>query len=93
MQTRLSPVRALRSNAVAERGIRTLRNECLDHLIIVNEQPLRAVLAEFVRYSNIDRPHQSLASDTPRRAVRPAAGSIPSRPVLGDLHHVYEPAD
>jgi transposase InsO family protein len=45
IQTRLSPVRAPRANAVAERVIRTLRNECLDHLIIVNERHLRAVLA------------------------------------------------
>ena len=45
VQTLLSPVRAPRANAVAERVIRTLRNECLDHLIIVNEQHLRPVLA------------------------------------------------
>ena len=50
IQTRLSPERAPRANAVAERVIRTLRNECLDHLIIVNEQHLRVVLAEFIEY-------------------------------------------
>ena len=45
IQTLLSPVRAPRASAVAERVIRTVRNECLDHLIIVNERHLRAVLA------------------------------------------------
>ena len=92
VQTLLSPVRAPRANAVAERVIRTLRNECLDHLIIVNEQHLRAVLAEFVAYSNTARPHRSLLLDTPRPAARPVASPIHSRPVLGGLHHVYERA-
>ena len=90
IQTLLSPVQAPRANAVAERVIRTLRNECLDHLIIVNEQHLRAVLAEFIRYYNTQRPHRSLLLETPRLAVRPTVGSILSRPVLGGLHHVYE---
>src|ERR671933_99219 len=54
IHTLLSPVRAPRANAVAERVIRTLRNECLDHLIIVNEQHLRRVLAEFVQYYNLE---------------------------------------
>jgi hypothetical protein len=56
IQTLLSPVQAPRAHAVAERVIRTLRNECLDHLIIVNEQHLRAMLAAFVEYYNTERP-------------------------------------
>lgn len=92
IQTLLSPVRAPRANAVAERVIRTLRNECLDHLIIVNERHLRLVLAEFVEYYNTERPHRSLLLDTPRPAVRPAAGPVHARPVLSDLHHVYQRA-
>ena len=92
IQTLLSPVRAPRANAVAERVIRTLRNECLDHLIIVNEQHLRAVLTEFIRYYNTERPHRSLLLDTPQPAVRPAAGPVHGRPVLGGLHHIYERA-
>ena len=83
-------MRAPRANAVAERVIRTLRNESLDHLIILNEQHLRVVLAEFVAYYNTERPHRSLLLDTPRPAARPTAGVVRSRPVLGGLHHVYE---
>ena len=92
IHTLLSPVRAPRANAVAERVIRTLRNECLDHLIIVNEQHLRMVLAEFVEYYNRERPHRSLLLETPRPAARLTTGSVHSRPVLGGLHHVYERA-
>ena len=41
----LSPVRAPRANAIAERVIGTLRRACLDHVVILNEPHLRAVLA------------------------------------------------
>ena len=92
VQTLLSSARAPRANAMAERVIRSLRNECLDRLIILNEQHLLAVFAEFVWYDNTERPHRGLLLNTPRPAVRPAAGSVHSKPVLGCLHHVYERA-
>ena len=92
IRTLLSPVRAPRANAIAERVVRTLRNECLDRLVILNERHLRAVLAEFVAYYNADRPHRGLALDTPKPAVRPVTGPVRSRPVLGRLHQVYERA-
>ena len=38
----------------------TLRRECLDHLIIVNERHLRLVLREYVAHYNHVRPHQAL---------------------------------
>jgi hypothetical protein len=43
-----TPVRSPRANAIAERVIGTLRRECLDHLVVLNEQHLRSVLTEFV---------------------------------------------
>ena len=85
-------MRAPRANAVAERVIGTLRRECLDHLIVLNERHLRAVLAEFAAYYNGDRPHRTLGLETPLPAVRPTTGPIRARPVLGGLHHVYERA-
>ena len=74
--------------------MRTLRNDCLDHLLILNEQHLRAVLAEYVAYYNLDRPHRSLALEPPLPAPRSPAptGAIGSRPVLGGLHHSYHRA-
>jgi putative transposase len=89
VETLLSPVRAPRANAIAERVVGTLRRECLDHLIVLNERHLRAVLSEFVRYYNADRPHRSLGLQTPRPAALPDAGPVRSRPVLGGLHHIY----
>ena len=92
IETLLTPVRAPRANAVAERVIGTLRRECLDHLIVLNEPHLRAILAEFVRYYNAERPHRTLGLETPIPATRPSTGPIRSRAVLGGLHHVYDRA-
>jgi transposase InsO family protein len=88
----LTPVRAPRANAVAERVVGTLRRECLDHLLVLNEQHLRAVVAEFVAYYNRDRPHRTLRLDTPRPPSRSPTGPVRVWRVLGGLHHVYERA-
>jgi putative transposase len=92
IETLVTPVRAPRANAVAERVIGTLRRECLDHLIVLNERHLRSILAEFVGYYNRERPHRTLGLQTPQPAVRAAVGPIRSRVVLGGLHHSYERA-
>jgi transposase InsO family protein len=92
IETLLTPIRAPRANAIAERVIGTLRRECLDHLVIVNEQHLRSVLAEFSRFYNTERPHRALRLDTPRPRARSSAGPIRSQQILGGLHHVYERA-
>jgi transposase InsO family protein len=87
-----TPVASPRANAIIERFIGTLRRECLDHLIILDEQHLRSVRTEFVGYYNLERPHRTLHLETPVPALRSLEGSVRSRPVLGGLHHVYERA-
>jgi transposase InsO family protein len=87
-----TPIHAPKANAIIERVIGTLRRECLDHLIVLNEQHLVSVLAEFVRYYNQDRPHRALGLQPPKLSPCPTAGPIRSRPVLNGLHHVYERA-
>jgi transposase InsO family protein len=94
----LTPFRAPRANAVAERVIRTLRQECLDHVLILNERHLQAVLEEDVDFYNTERPHRALALEPPRlsgrtRLAAPGPpGRVVARPVLGGLHHVYRRA-
>src|ERR671938_914735 len=85
-----TPVASPRANAVIERFIGTLRRECLDHLIILDEQYLRSVVTEFVGYYNLERPHRTLCLETPVPLLRSVEGSVRSRRVLGGLHHVYE---
>jgi transposase InsO family protein len=87
-----TPIRAPRANAGIERLIGTLRRECLDHVIVLNERHLTSVLTEFVRYYNQDRPHRTLGLQAPEPKLRPMTGPIRSRPVLNGLHHIYERA-
>ena len=84
-----TPRRAPNANAIAERVVRSIRVECLDHLIVINDRHLTAVLSEFLDYYNNDRPHRSLALASPV-PIRPSReGPVTSRAVLGGLHHVY----
>ncbi|HEX2515797.1 MAG TPA: integrase core domain-containing protein, partial [Chloroflexota bacterium] len=93
-----TPFRSPRANAIAERVIRTLRAECLDHVLVLHERHLERVLREYLAYYNSARPHRSLGlmpplpSAPPLRETGAAPGRIVARPVLGGLHHVYERA-
>jgi len=84
------PVRSPDLNGYAERWIRSLRQECLDRIIILSEAHLRWVLGEYVRYYNQRRPHQSLEYLPPEALPEyPCHGEIVSRPVLGGLINDY----
>jgi transposase InsO family protein len=95
-----TPVRAPKANAFCERLVGTIRRECLDCLIPVNQRHLRLILKDFVRYYNRGRPHSSLGPGIPEpiQASVPASGHrhllpfgyrIRSTSVLGGLHHDY----
>jgi putative transposase len=84
-----TPYRAPLANSVAERVVRTFRQECLDHVLVFNERHLLALLAEFVQYYNHDRPHRTLELETPVPSPAASGGAVVSRPILGGLHHVY----
>jgi len=87
-----TPIHAPKANAIVERVIGTLRRECLDHIIVLDEQHLMAVLREFAEYYNQERPHRTLGLQTPEPTLRPLTGPIWSHPILNGLHHVYERA-
>ena len=93
IETILTPVRAPQANAVAERWVGTLRRECLNHLIPLNERHLRRLVQEFVAYYNETRPHRTLDLHPPA-GPRPLQkhGRVVATPVLGGLHHRYERA-
>ncbi len=91
-----TPLRAPRANAVAERWVRTVRSECLDHLLIVGRRHLEQVLRAYLAHYNGERPHRSLALAAPAGQQPEARGSPPPavlrRDVLGGLIHEYHAA-
>ena len=77
-------------NPFAERVIGTLRRECLDHMIILNEKHLYNILHEYIfEYYNVSRTHMSLEKDSPEHRPIQKDGKIVSKPILSGLHHVY----
>jgi transposase InsO family protein len=86
-----TPFRAPNANAVAERWVRSVRTECLDHLLILGERHLRRVLTEYVTFFNQRRPHQGLGQQCPvPLGPRLQSGTITRRDVLGGIIHDYE---
>ena len=85
----------MRYNSFAERFVDTLRRECLDHVLILGEQHLRNVLAEYSRHYNGHRPHQGLQQEAPQRQPGHAVditARIERRQVLGGLISEYRRA-
>ena len=90
-----TPVRAPRANSFAERFVGTLRRECLDHVLILGEQHLRNVLADYAQHYNGHRPHQSLQQEPPQRQPSNAidvTARIERRQVLSGLISEYRRA-
>lgn len=87
-----TPVKAPKANAIAERWVRTVRAECLDHRLVLGHQQMQRLIDEYVAYYNEWRPHRSRDQRAPRQRKRclPEPGNrIVADPVLGGLHHVY----
>jgi len=79
-------------SAYIERVIGTIRRECLDHVIVVNERNLRRYLHSFVAYYHRSQTHLGLRKDAPvpRPVQGPETARIVAFPEVGDLHHRYE---
>jgi transposase InsO family protein len=91
-----APIRSPRANAYAERFVRTIRQECLDHLLVVSRQHLESVLDKYVQHYNQARPHRGLhlAQPIPRSLPLPPIddGTVTRLDILGDIIHQYERA-
>jgi transposase InsO family protein len=85
-----TPYRAPNANAYAERWVRSVRTECLDHLLIAGEAHLRRVLTEYVAFYNQARPHQGIEQRCPVALPPPVRdGPVRRRDRLGGLLHDY----
>ena len=77
-------------NPICERVLGTLRRECLDHIIILNEKHLHSVPDGYINdYYNVSRTHMSLEKDSPVHRPVQANGKIVSKPIISRLHHIY----
>jgi transposase InsO family protein len=79
-------------NAYAERFIGSLRRECLDHVLVLNERQCRRILSGYARHYNRSRTHLALEKDAPEPRMKhgPERGKIVALPEVGGLHHRYE---
>ena len=95
-----TPFRTPNANAYAERFVRTVRSECLDHLLVVNAGHLERILRSYAQHYNGFRPYQGLsqqipAPTSPARALATTPSHSHPRLVnrhdrLGGLIHEYE---
>jgi hypothetical protein len=78
-------------NCDTERVIGSIRRECTDHLLVLNDRHRLATLLEYVACYNADRTHLSLDRNAPIARVpeRTPAAEVHGTPVLGGLHHRY----
>jgi putative transposase len=81
--------RAPKANAIAERWVRSVRHECLDHLLILDQRHLKHVLKAYTDYYNVSRPHQRLSQKAPIPRSRSPHGVIRCHDVLGGILHDY----
>jgi putative transposase len=79
-------------NAFVERLIGSIRRDCLDHVIVLNERHLKRILTGYFDYYHRWRTHLSLGMDSPasRSVQPPTLGKVAQFPEVGGLHHHYE---
>ena len=78
-------------NPYAERVIGSIRRECLDHVVVLNERHLKRLLRDYFAYYHQWRPHRSLEMDSPdgRPVHSPELGEVIEFPAVHGLHHYY----
>jgi putative transposase len=70
--------------------VRTVRQECLDHLLIVSKSYLRRVLKGYLAHYNARRSHQGLGQQSPIPRSKPVAlGIVSRRRLLGGIINDY----
>lgn len=78
-------------NPYCERLIGFIRRECLDRVIVLNEDHLRGILNAYFDYYHHSRTHLSLDrnSPVPREVEPPSHGRVVATAQVGGLHHRY----
>jgi transposase InsO family protein len=89
-EVRITP-RSPWQNPYVERLIGTIRRECLNHVIVLNERHLKRILTDYFAYYHTARTHQALDDNAPwpRQIEPPERGRVVAEPMVGGLHHRY----
>jgi hypothetical protein len=73
-----------------------MKQECLDHLLILNQSQLKLIVIAFAGYYNQHRPHQGIKQWIPTKLSQPRSqfsnlvkGKVIATPMLNGLHHSY----
>ena len=88
------PPRSPNLNAYAERFVRTIKESCLDRLILFGEGSLRKAIREFVAHYHLERNHQGLGNRliTPQAIPTDSNGTIQRCQRLGGMLNYYHRA-
>jgi transposase InsO family protein len=78
-------------NPYVERVIGSIRRECLDHVVVLNQRHLKRLLRTYFAYYHRWRLHQNLGMNSPdgRSVHPPELGEIIEFPAVHGLHHYY----
>ena len=81
-------------NPNVERLIGSIRRECLNHVVALNDAHVRRNLTSYFEYYHESRAHLSLEGNAPvpRRIEHPSEGKVIAIPQVGGLHHRYRRA-
>jgi transposase InsO family protein len=85
------PPRSPNLNAYAERFVRSIKEECLDHWLFLGERSLQRALTEYLAHYHHERHHQGLDNTIPFGGPGPPAraGPMRKRSRLGGLLNYY----
>jgi hypothetical protein len=79
-------------NPYCERIIGSIRGDCLNHLIVLNDNHLKSIISDYLEYYHQDRTHLGLEKETPsgrQTQVKPTNGKLIKFLRVGGLHNRY----
>ena len=87
-----TPYQAPNCNAYAERFVRSIKEECLDRMILFGEGHLRRALEQFEAHYHAERNHQGLGNQLIEGTATADHGEVVCRERLGGLLNFYHRA-
>ncbi|MBU3588090.1 transposase [Polynucleobacter sp. 31A-FELB] len=89
------PILSPNPNAYAERWIRSIKSECLNHFIFLSKRSLERAVTQYVEHYNLERTHQGIGNVVLNASATPENidSSLMHRQRLGGLLSYYYRSD